>query len=220
MTRSRTRFLIQPGGQLKGTLRVPGDKSISHRAVMLGAIAEGVTRVTGFLEGEDCLATLNAMRAMGVFAEGPDKGRLLIRGVGKNGLKAPDGPLDLGNSGTSMRLLAGLLSGQNFDVTLSGDDSLSRRPMRRVTRPLESMGARIETSAGGTPPVRIKAGAGLHGIAYEMPMASAQVKSCLLLAGLYASGTTCVSEPAPTRDDTERMLTGFGYPVQRHANGV
>lgn len=217
---SSTRFVIQPGGCLQGTLRVPGDKSISHRCVMLGAIAEGMTTVSGFLEGEDCIATLNAMRAMGVHAEGPHERRLLIRGVGRRGLKAPKNPLDLGNSGTSMRLLAGLLSGQSFGVTLVGDDSLSKRPMRRVTEPLKNMGARIETAAGGTPPLEIKGGTGLQGITYKMPMASAQVKSCLLLAGLYASGTTCVIEPAPTRDHTERMLSGLGFPVQRDAKQI
>lgn len=187
---------------------------------MLGAIAEGMTSVSGFLEGEDCIATLNAMRAMGVRAEGPHEGRLLIHGVGKWGLKAPKGHLDLGNSGTSMRLLAGLLCGQGFDITLVGDDSLSRRPMRRVTEPLKRMGARIETHSGGTPPLAIKGCKDLCGITYEMPVASAQVKSCLLLAGLYASGTTCVIEPAPTRDHTERMLGGFGIPVLRYDNQV
>lgn len=209
------RFSIQPGGCLRGTLRVPGDKSVSHRSIMLGALAEGETRISGFLEGEDALATLNAFRRMGVVIEGPDRGQVLVRGVGLHGLKEPDGPLDMGNSGTSMRLLCGLLAGQGFPVTLTGDASLTRRPMRRVTEPLGRMGALIETSADGTAPLRIRPTSGLKGIDYAMPMASAQVKSSLLLAGLYARGETCVSEPAPTRDHTERMLSGFGYRVQR-----
>lgn len=208
-------FNVHPGGHLQGTLRVPGDKSISHRSIMLGSLAEGVTEVSGFLEGEDALATLNAFRAMGVQIEGPENGKVRIHGVGMRGLKAPQGPLDLGNSGTSMRLLSGLLAGQDFEVTLTGDSSLSSRPMRRVTNPLATMGARIETTEAGTAPLRILPGAELQGIDYEMPVASAQVKSCLLLAGLYAEGETCVSEPAPTRDHTERMLSGFGYEIRR-----
>jgi 3-phosphoshikimate 1-carboxyvinyltransferase len=207
--------LVSPGGSLRGRIRVPGDKSISHRAIMLGAIADGVTEVSGFLEGEDSLATLAAFRAMGVEIHGPDAGRVRIEGVGVHGLKEPGAPLDLGNSGTSMRLLCGLLAGQRFPVTLIGDPSLSRRPMRRITEPLARMGARIETSADGTAPLRIKPVDGLRGLIYEMPVASAQVKSCLLLAGLYADGETCVTEPAPTRDHTERMLAAFGYPVRR-----
>ncbi|MCG5498606.1 3-phosphoshikimate 1-carboxyvinyltransferase [Ectothiorhodospira variabilis] len=207
---------VEPGGRLHGQCRVPGDKSISHRAIMLGALAEGETRITGFLEGEDCLATLKAFRAMGVEIDGPEKGQVHVRGVGLHGLKAPEGALDVGNSGTSMRLMAGLLSGQAFDSTLTGDASLTRRPMRRVTEPLARMGARIRTSDDGTPPLCIEGGALLQGIDYRMPIASAQVKSSLLLAGLYAQGQTCVTEPAPTRDHTERMLAGFGYRVQRH----
>ncbi len=208
-------FDVQPGGQLTGRIRVPGDKSISHRCIMLGSLAEGTTEVTGFLNGEDCMATLAAFRAMGVEIEGPEAGRVVIRGAGLHGLRAPAGPLDVGNSGTSMRLMAGLLSGQAFDTTLVGDASLTRRPMRRVTEPLTAMGAHIETSANGTPPLHIRGGRTLQGIEFAMPVASAQVKSSLLLAGLYARGTTCVTEPAPTRDHTERMLTGFGYPVIR-----
>ncbi len=207
-------FHVLPGGRLTGTLRVPGDKSISHRSIMLGSLAEGVTEVSGFLEGEDSLATLQAFRDMGVEIHGPEQGRVTIHGVGLHGLKAPSKPLDLGNSGTSMRLLSGLLSGQAFDVTLIGDSSLSKRPMKRVTLPLAQMGAVVETTEGGTPPLAIKGGKPLHGIDYAMPVASAQVKSCLLLAGLYADSPTCVTEPAPTRDHTERMLRGFGYPVK------
>jgi 3-phosphoshikimate 1-carboxyvinyltransferase len=213
-------FVVEPGGRLRGRLRVPGDKSISHRAIMLGSLAEGTTEVTGFLNGEDCMATLAAFRAMGVEIDQPGEGRLTIRGVGLHGLKSPSGPLDLGNSGTSMRLMAGLLAGQAFDATLVGDPSLTRRPMRRVTEPLAAMGALIETSETGTPPLRVRGGCRLKGIDYPMPVASAQVKSSLLLAGLYAQGTTCVSEPAPTRDHTERMLSGFGYPVSREGNRV
>ncbi len=214
------RFSVSPGGRLGGRIRVPGDKSISHRAVMLGAIAQGDTDITGFLEGEDTLATLAAFRAMGVRAEGPSQGRLVIHGVGREGLSAPVEPLYLGNSGTSMRLLAGLMAGQSFDVELTGDASLSLRPMRRVTRPLAEMGADLQASEDGTPPLRIRAGTGLRGIDYDMPVASAQVKSCLLLPGLYAEGRTCVSEPASTRDHTERMLQGFGYTLLREQNRV
>ncbi|MFZ5592815.1 MAG: 3-phosphoshikimate 1-carboxyvinyltransferase [Pseudomonadota bacterium] len=209
-------FFVAPGGRLCGKLRVPGDKSISHRSIMLGALAEGTTEISGFLEGEDSLATLNAFRDMGVSIEGPYDGCVTVHGVGLRGLKAPAAPLYLGNSGTSMRLLAGLLAGQSFDVVMTGDESLSRRPMKRVADPLNQMGARIETGDKGTPPLRIHGGAQLKGMDYAMPMASAQVKSCLLLAGLYAEGRTCVTEPAPTRDHTERMLMGFGYPVECH----
>ena len=209
-------FTIKPGGALRGNLRVPGDKSISHRSIMLGSLAEGVTEVTGFLEGEDALATLQAFRDMGVQIEGPDNGRVVIHGVGMHGLKAPQGPLNMGNSGTSMRLLSGLLSGQVFNTTLTGDNSLSGRPMRRVTEPLAEMGAVIGTTESGTAPLNVCGDQPLRGIDFDMPVASAQVKSCLLLAGLYAKGRTCVTEPAPTRDHTERMLAGFGYAVERN----
>ncbi len=207
-------YTVQPGGALTGTLRVPGDKSISHRSIMLGSLAEGTTEVTGFLEGEDSLATLQAFRDMGVQISGPEQGRVTIHGVGLHGLKAPSKPLDLGNSGTSMRLLSGLMAGQSFDVEMHGDASLSKRPMKRVTEPLALMGAKVGTTETGTPPLKVHGGQPLHGIEYQMPMASAQVKSCLLLAGLYADSPTCVTEPAPTRDHTERMLRGFGYPVK------
>lgn len=206
-------FLAKPGSSLAGRIRVPGDKSISHRSIMLGSLAEGTTEVEGFLEGEDALATLQAFRDMGVVIEGPHHGRVTIHGVGLHGLKAPAGPLYMGNSGTSMRLLSGLLAAQPFDTTLTGDASLSKRPMNRVAKPLREMGAVIETGPEGRPPLTIKGGQRLTGMAYDMPMASAQVKSCLLLAGLYAAGSTSVTEPAPTRDHTERMLRGFGYPV-------
>ena len=215
MEQRNIRYRVQPGGSVRGTIRVPGDKSISHRSIMLGALAEGVTQVQGFLEGEDSLATLQAFREMGVAIEGPHQGRVTIHGVGMHGLKAPVGPLYVGNAGTAMRLFAGLLAGQAFDTELTGDVSLTRRPMGRVADPLRAMGAVIETAEGGRPPLKIKGGQALKGIDYAMPMASAQVKSCLLLAGMYADGETRVREPAPTRDHTERMLNGFGYPVSR-----
>ncbi len=208
-------FIANPGASVQGRIRVPGDKSISHRSIMLGSIAEGVTEVEGFLEGEDSLATLQAFRDMGVVIEGPHHGRVTIHGVGLHGLQAPPGPIYVGNSGTSMRLLAGLLAGQNFTTVLTGDASLGKRPMGRVADPLREMGANIDTAAEGRPPLQINGGQSqLKGMDYVMPMASAQVKSCLLLAGLYAEGKTSVTEPAPTRDHTERMLKGFGYPVQ------
>ncbi|MET0025097.1 MAG: 3-phosphoshikimate 1-carboxyvinyltransferase [Sedimenticola sp.] len=213
-------FSVRPGGQLSGNLRVAGDKSISHRSIMLGSLAEGTTHVSGFLEGEDALATLNAFRAMGVQIEGPDNCQVVIHGVGMNGLKASDQPLDLGNSGTSMRLLSGLLAGQGLDLTLVGDSSLSGRPMRRVTDPLAMMGADVGTTEEGTAPLHIRPVETLKAIDYDMPVASAQVKSCVLLAGLYADGETSVTEPAPTRDHTERMLQGFGYEVKRDGSRV
>jgi len=208
-------FNAGAGSALSGAIRVAGDKSISHRSIMLGALAEGVTEVEGFLEGEDSLATLQAFRDMGVVIEGPNNGRVKIHGVGLNGLQAPPGPIYLGNSGTGMRLFAGLLAGQSFDTELAGDESLTKRPMERVAKPLREMGAVIETAEGGRPPMLIKGGQALSGMHYDMPMASAQVKSCLLLAGMYAEGDTSVTEPAPTRDHTERMLNGFGYSVER-----
>ena len=214
------RFIVNPGGALTGRLRVPGDKSISHRSIMLGSLAEGETTVTGFLEGDDSLATLSAFRVMGVQIEGPDAGRVRIQGVGLHGLKAPAAALYLGNSGTSMRLLSGLLAGQAFATTLTGDASLSGRPMKRVVAPLTKMGACIDATKNGTAPLLIHGNSTLSGIDYDMPVASAQVKSSLLLAGLYASGRTCVSEPAPTRDHTERMLTGMAYPVECTGNRV
>ena len=221
MTDNRSvQFHIEPGGSLQGEMRVPGDKSISHRSIMLGSLADGITEVSGFLEGEDSLATLAAFRAMGVAIEGPEAGRVTIRGVGMHGLSQPAAALDLGNSGTSMRLMAGLLAGQAFDATLTGDASLSGRPMRRVVNPLGDMGAAIKTTEAGTAPLGIRGGAALHGIDYVLPVASAQVKSSVLLAGLYASGRTCVTEPAPTRDHTERMLAGMGYPIQRQGSRV
>ncbi len=216
-----TRFAVTPGGALTGRVRVPGDKSVSHRFVMLGSLADGVSDAQGFLEGEDALATVAAFRAMGVRIEGPDRGSLRIHGVGLHGLRAPRGDLDMGNSGTAMRLLCGVLAAQRFASRLVGDSSLMRRPMRRVTEPLSRMGARIGTAEGGTPPLAVQPADGpLAGIDYAMPVASAQVKSALLLAGLYAGGPTTVHEPAPTRDHTERMLASFGQPVAAGAGRV
>lgn len=202
------------GKGICGDIRVPGDKSISHRSIMFGSLAEGVTHVSGFLEGEDALATLNAFKAMGVQIDGPKNGEVVIHGVGMYGLKKPDNALDMGNSGTSIRLLSGLLAGQGFEVTLTGDESLSKRPMKRVTEPLALMNAQVEAADNGTPPLVLKAGNKLKAINYVLPMASAQVKSCVLLAGLYAQGRTSIIEPAPTRDHTERMLQAFAYPVE------
>ena len=204
----------QPGGRIRGRLRVPGDKSISHRSIMLGALAEGRTTVSGFLEGADAVATANIFRALGVRIDGPHGGDVAVEGVGLHGLSAPAGPLDCGNSGTSMRLLCGLLAGQRFEARLVGDTSLSRRPMRRVIDPLATMGARIDSS-DGRPPLVVHPVPGLRATEVRLAVASAQVKSALLLAGLYAEGTTRVTEPAPTRDHTERMLAAFGVPVAR-----
>ncbi len=213
-------FQLEPGGSLNGSTRVAGDKSISHRAIMLGALANGKTRIRGFLQAEDALATLNAFRALGVYIECSNEGDVVVHGVGLHGLVAPSKPLDLGNSGTSMRLMAGLLAGQAFDSVLIGDQYLSKRPMLRVTDPLERMGAAIEVEQGGTSPLKIKGGRRLTGIEYRMPVASAQIKSCLLLAGLYARGETCVIEPGAARDHTERMLTGFSYTVRSENNRI
>jgi len=211
-----TGFRVQPGGRLRGEPRMPGDKSISHRALMLASIADGDSRIQGLLTGTDVLATARAFRAMGVDMTLPaaDTDVLTVRGAGLRGLRAPARDLDLGNSGTAMRLLAGLLSGQRFPSRLVGDASLSRRPMRRVTEPLREMGADIETSSEGTPPLVIRPVERLRPIDYRMPVASAQVKSAVLLAGLYADGRVCVHEPAPVRDHTERMLRGLGVPVE------
>lgn len=213
-------YRVEAGGALRGRIRVSGDKSISHRSIMLASIAEGESRITGFLEGEDAIATMNAFRALGVRIEGPRQGNVTVRGAGLRGLTGPRQVLDCGNAGTAMRLLAGLLAGQSFDCELTGDDSLRQRPMRRVTEPLNSMGASIATAADGRPPLKIRGTAALRGISYAMPVASAQVKSALLLAGLYARGRTCITEPAPTRDHTERMLQAFGCPVERSGSTV
>lgn len=210
-------FVSKPGARVAGEIRVPGDKSISHRAAMLGAIAEGKTEIHGFLEGQDCTATLAALSAMGVRHERLEPGHVVMHGVGSRGLGAPERPLDLGNSGTSMRLLAGILAGQAFDSTLVGDASLMQRPMERVAEPLRRMGADIRTR-DGRPPVTIGGPRPLMGCDHRLDVPSAQVKSALLLAGLYASGRTRVQEPGISRDHTERMLASFGVPVAREAN--
>jgi prephenate dehydrogenase/3-phosphoshikimate 1-carboxyvinyltransferase len=208
------RYLVNPGGLISGELTVPGDKSISHRSLMLGGLAQGVTDITGFLAGEDCLATLRALQAMGVRIERPKPEHVIVHGVGIDGLKASAAPLDMGNAGTAIRLFMGLLAPQKFASTLIGDESLMRRPMERVAGPLRSMGADIRTR-DGRPPVEIHASKWLRGIDYKLPMASAQVKSAVILAGLQANGRTSVTEPAPTRDHTERMLGAFGVEVLR-----
>lgn len=212
-------FTVQPSTVTDAKVTVPGDKSISHRALMFGGIAEGRTTISGFLEGEDCLATLACMAALGVDVEHPDSSQVVVRGVGLQGLVEPSAGLDLGNSGTAMRLMAGLLCGQAFDSVLTGDASLSARPMQRVISPLEMMGASIG-SEEGCPPLRIKGGALLKGIDYTLPVASAQVKSAILLAALYANGLTTVKEPAVTRDHTERMLGALGVQVVRADNRI
>lgn len=211
-----SKFIAKPATTLSGELKIPGDKSISHRSIMLGSLSEGVTKVSGFLEGEDALSTLKAFQAMGVKIEREDD-NVTIHGVGIHGLKNPEKPLDLGNSGTSIRLMSGILAAQAFDSELVGDESLSKRPMDRVINPLKDMGAVIQSN-DGKPPLKITGGQSLKGIHYNLPVASAQVKSCVLLAALYADGDTCVTEPAPTRDHTERMLKGLGYDVRINDN--
>ena len=214
MSATTASWITGPGQALHGDLAIPGDKSISHRAVMLAALADGSSRIEGFLEGEDTRATAAMFAQLGVRIETPSPSERIVHGVGIDGLQPPAGPLDCGNAGTGMRLMAGVLAGQRFGSTLVGDASLGKRPMRRVTEPLAAMGARIDTAAGGTPPLHVHGGQALHGIDYALPVASAQVKSCLLLAGLYAGGRTTVVEPHPTRDYTERMLRAFGVDIE------
>jgi 3-phosphoshikimate 1-carboxyvinyltransferase len=214
-----SRYRLEPVAALGGTLSVPGDKSISHRSLMLGGVSAGTTQVSGFLESADCLATMTALRALGVHIEQPQPGEVIVAGAGPDGLRGCATPLDMGNAGTAMRLSMGLLCGQRFSSTLIGDASLMRRPMERVAKPLRLMGARIDTR-DGLPPVLLHGGAVLTGIDYTLPMASAQVKSAILLAALRARGVTRITEPAPTRDHTERMLTGFGAQLRRHGATV
>jgi 3-phosphoshikimate 1-carboxyvinyltransferase len=209
----RLDWVSHPVNKLQGNVVVPGDKSVSHRSMMLSAIAEGTSYIRGFLEGEDTRATAAVLAQLGVSIESPSAGERIVRGVGLHGLRGSSKPLDCGNAGTGMRLLTGLLAGQSFDSTLIGDESLSKRPMRRVTDPLAKMGAHIDTH-DGLPPLHVHGGQKLHGIRYELPVASAQIKSALLLAGLYADGWTEVIEPHPTRDYTERMLAAFGWPIE------
>ena len=213
------RYRIKPGGSVGGTLTVPGDKSMSHRALMLGALAEGDTHISGFLAGEDCLATARALQGLGVQIERPQDTQVLVHGVGAHGLAAPQAPLDMGNAGTAMRLMMGLLAPQKFDSTLVGDASLMRRPMERVAVPLQLMGARIHTHQG-RPPVEIRGTPHLRAIHYSLPVPSAQVKSALLLAGLAASGRTQLTEPVPSRDHTERMLGAFGVQLAHEGRTI
>lgn len=207
-------WIASKGKPLAGTLDIPGDKSVSHRAVMFAALADGVSHIDGFLEGEDTRSTAKVFAQLGVKIETPSPSQRIVHGVGVDGLQAPSGPLDCGNAGTGMRLLAGLLAAQKFDSVLVGDESLSKRPMRRVSAPLAEMGALIDTEEGGLPPLRIHGGRKLHGIDFASPIASAQVKSAVLLAGLYADGETTVREAHPTRDYTERMLSAFGVDIE------
>ena len=206
-------FLVKPGGKLSGSFKVPGDKSISHRAVILGSLAEGVTEIHGFLAAEDTLATANALRNLGVQIDTPSAEHLIVHGVGMAGLRPVQQELDLGNSGTGIRLLAGVLAAQKFDSTLIGDESLMKRPMQRIANPLVEMGAKISLLNDKTAPIKIAGNQNLHGINYQLPMASAQVKSCVLLAGLFAKNETVVTEPAPTRDHTERLLRDFSVDI-------
>ena len=207
-------WIASAGGSLRGTLEIPGDKSVSHRSVMFAALADGVSTIDGFLEGEDTRATAAIFSRMGVRIDTPSPSRRIVHGVGIDGLQAADGALDCGNAGTGMRLLAGLLAAQRFDSMLIGDASLSKRPMRRVTEPLAKMGVRIDTAAGGLPPLHIHGGRVLCGIDHTLEVASAQVKSAILLAGLYATGETVIREPHPTRDYSERMLSAFGVDIE------
>ncbi len=216
--------VVAPAERLRGRLRVPGDKSISHRYALLAAFADGASTITGYSTGADCRSTLACLRGLGVELDAtPDaNGERMTVAVARGGpeaWRAPGAPLDAGNSGTTMRLLSGMLAGRPFVSTLAGDASLSRRPMRRVIEPLTAMGARIAAAEGGRPPLTIDGGA-LTAIDYTLPVASAQVKSAVLLAGLQADGTTRVREPAPTRDHTERALAAFGVRVAREGNAI
>jgi len=213
-------WVIHASDRMQGAVRVPGDKSISHRSLLLGALADGITEVRGFLRSEDCLATLAALRALGVEITESADGRIRIRGKGPEGLREPEVALDAGNSGTTLRLLAGLLAGRPFFSILTGDASLRSRPMRRVVDPLTAMGATLLGRAGGQyPPLAIQ-GHPLSGIAWTSPVASAQVKSAILLAGIQATGQTSVTEPMLSRDHTERMLQAFGVAVRRQGTTV
>lgn len=205
---------VSKSSPLRGELTVPGDKSISHRAVMFGSISEGLTEITDFLQGADCLSTISCFRKMGIEIENTGE-RILVHGRGLHGLTAPSETLDAGNSGTTTRLISGILAGQNFSSRLTGDASIQSRPMNRIIHPLREMGAQISSeNENGCAPLLIR-GTSLHGIDYRSPVASAQVKSCILLAGLYADRETSVTEPALSRDHTERMLKSFGARVKR-----
>ena len=207
-------YQLEPQGQCSGSIQVSGDKSISHRAVMLAALADGTSEITGLLSSNDCAATLAAFQQMGVQMQELTPTHICIQGVGLHGLCSPANKLNMGNSGTAMRLIVGILCGQNFASTIIGDESLSTRPMRRIQAPLAEMGAKLVTSDQGTPPLKIWPTGVLRNINYQSPTASAQVKSCVLLAGLYAQGTTCIEENTRTRDHTEKMLQTFSYPIE------
>ena len=213
-------FIINGPGVLRGSISLPGDKSISHRAVILGAIAQGPTMIKGLLESEDVLSTVDALRNMGVKIDHHKEEGMVIEGVGLYGLKDPGQSLNMGNSGTAMRLMAGVLAGQSFPSTLVGDDSLSQRPMSRVVEPLLALGADISVQNTGYPPIQIKPVKRLKGVDYVMPVASAQVKSAFLLAALCADGASRVKEPEQTRDHTERMLRGFGHSVSQQGDWI
>ena len=213
-------FIINGPGVLRGSITLPGDKSISHRAVILGAIAQGRTTIEGMLESEDVLSTVNALRNMGVKIVHHKEDGMVVEGVGLYGLKDPGQALNMGNSGTAMRLMAGVLVGQSFPSTLVGDDSLSQRPMARVVEPLRALGADITVQNAGYPPIQIKPVKQLRGVDYVMPVASAQVKSAFLLAALCAEGVSRVKEPTQTRDHTERMLRGFGHSISQQGDWI
>ena len=220
VAKGMTALRARPAQRLVGEVIIPGDKSISHRALMLAALADGTTHIQGFLPSQDCQATLAALQEMGVAIQIKPKNEVVVDGVGLDGLNRPDGHLNMGNSGTSMRLMSGLMAAQEFDVVMVGDQSLMSRPMKRIAEPLSAMGAKITLTAKGTAPIQIQSQRKLKGIDYCLPVASAQVKSCILLAGLYADGQTWVREPLPTRDHTERMLRQFGYDVHQTDSGV
>ena len=211
-------FKVKAGSKLTGEVQLPGDKSISHRSIMCAALAEGTSVINGFLEGEDCLATLDAFSKMGVSINRTDN-KVVVQGVGLNGLKEPDSELYLGNSGTSMRLMSGILSGQKFPTVLTGDSSLSSRPMERIISPLKLMGSRISSSSEGTPPIEIQPSLGLNSLSYELPIASAQIKSCLMFAGLYTDSPITVIEQLQTRNHTELMFKKFGIEVEVKEDG-
>ena len=213
-------YIITPGGRFSGEICIPGDKSISHRALILGALAEGETVIRGFLPSADTLATLHALKQMGVAITVHNATEIHLRGVGLHGLHCPESAMNLGNSGTSVRLLAGVLSGQAFTSVLTGDASLSRRPMARIIEPLTALGASVSGSREQTLPLTIRPVSRLRGMDYVLPIASAQIKSAILLAGLYARGKTCVTELRPTRDHTERMLSLFSHPLSQCDNKI
>ena len=213
-------LIVNPGKALKGEILIPGDKSISHRSIMCAALAEGDSIIRGFLKGEDCMATLDAFSKMGVNID-QHNNEIVVHGVGIQGLKKPNSDIYLGNSGTSMRLMSGLLCGQSFPSTLKGDSSLSSRPMGRIVTPLTAMGAKISSTKGDFPPLDINPSEKLKAFTYELPISSAQVKSCLMFGGLYADGPVIIKEKIQTRDHTELMFKKFGVDVSiREVEGL